>query len=405
MRAAVGAAVAAKAKASRISGKFNSSFSSIRGYSIMISTRRNTTTITHSEPWIYSADRFCPPRHLLSVPWSANQIRFAKARGSDVSSFALYALDQEMLLSEKVVKAQHSTQGRGGAIIQVELRDVDSGNKVNERFRTDETVEKIFVEAKSYTYLYTDEESETVVLMEPNTFIQLDVPKHLFGNSLAYLKDDITVSVELFNDRPMSASVPKRVTCTVVEAQVPMKGMGATPHTKKVLLDNGLKVEVPPHIITGDKILIDTTDDSYISRASRSSASSDWCNSMATRSRADLEKTIDEHAVTLLKVDAFMQKSEQMFTTLNANVQAILSKLGNNGSSSIHVEDEDHSTSSVNNRRDRLHRIGRGGGHQKLMVRGGEDRVMAAVIRSMDDYWKLVVVTSYGVKRIRKRKC
>ncbi|KAD5803509.1 hypothetical protein E3N88_14869 [Mikania micrantha] len=76
---------------------------------------------------------------------------------------------------------------------------------------------------------------------------------------------------------------------------------------------------------------------------------------MATRSRADLEKTIDEHAVTLLKVDAFMQKSEQMFTTLNANVQAILSKLGNNGSSSIHVEDEDHSTSSVNNRRDRLH--------------------------------------------------
>ncbi|KAL8252529.1 hypothetical protein R6Q59_036222 [Mikania micrantha] len=195
---------------------------------------------------------------------------------------AVTALDQETSLSEKVVKAQHSTQGRGGAIIQVELRDVDSGNKVNERFRTDETIEKIFVEAKSYTYLYTDEESETVVLLEPNTFIQLDVPKHLFGNSLAYLKadeltlliyyeksmslDDITISVELFNDRPMSASVPKRVICTVVEAQVPMKGMGATPHTKKVLLDNGLKVEVPPHIITGDKILIDTTDDSYISR-------------------------------------------------------------------------------------------------------------------------------------------
>ncbi|KAJ0793171.1 putative ribosomal protein L2, domain 2 [Helianthus annuus] len=134
-----------------------------------------------------------------------------------------------MSLKEKVVKAQHSTQGRGGAIIQVELRDVDSGNKVNERFRTDETVEKIFVEAKSYTYLYTDEETDTIVLMEPNTFVQLDVPKHLFGNSLAYLKDDITVSVELFNDRPMSASVPKRVTCTVVEAQVPMKGMGATP--------------------------------------------------------------------------------------------------------------------------------------------------------------------------------
>ncbi|PWA56825.1 elongation factor P (EF-P) family protein [Artemisia annua] len=102
--------------------------------------------------------------------------------------------------------------------------------------------------------------------MEPKTFVQLDVPKHLFGDSLAYLKDDITVSVELYNDRPMSASVPKRVTCTVVEAQAAMKGMGATPHTKKVLLDNGLRVEVPPHVVTGDKILIDTTDSSYVSR-------------------------------------------------------------------------------------------------------------------------------------------
>nr|GEV01661.1 triacylglycerol lipase-like 1 [Tanacetum cinerariifolium] len=133
----------------------------------------------------------------------------------------------------QVVKAQHSTQGRGGAIIQVELRDVDSGNKVNERFRTDETVEKVYVEAKSYTYLYTDEETDSVVLMEPKTFVQLDVPKHLFGDSLAYLKDDITVSVELYNDKPMSASVPKRVTCTVVEAQAAMKGMGATPQSKR----------------------------------------------------------------------------------------------------------------------------------------------------------------------------
>ncbi|KAI3826569.1 hypothetical protein L1987_00617 [Smallanthus sonchifolius] len=263
MRAVIGATVAAEAKAIRLARRlYSSSFSSVRGYFTMISTHLNNTTIIHSEPSIYSADR-CH-RQLLSVPWSANQIRFAKARGSDVRPGNVIERKGKVY---QVVKAQHSTQGRGGAIIQVELRDVDSGNKVNERFRTDETVEKIFVEAKSYTYLYTDEETDTVVLMEPNTFVQLDVPKHLFGNSLAYLKDDITVSVELFNDRPMSASVPKRVTCTVVEAQVPMKGMGATPHTKKVLLENGLRVEVPPHVVTGDKILIDTTDDSYISRA------------------------------------------------------------------------------------------------------------------------------------------
>ncbi|KAF5822933.1 putative ribosomal protein L2, domain 2 [Helianthus annuus] len=262
MRAIIGAAVAAEHKLTRLAKTLYSS--STRNYSITISTH-NTTTIIQSEPSIFSADRCRHPSHqLLSVPWSANQIRFAKARGSDVRPGNVIERKGKVY---QVVKAQHSTQGRGGAIIQVELRDVDSGNKVNERFRTDETVEKIFVEAKSYTYLYTDEETDTIVLMEPNTFVQLDVPKHLFGNSLAYLKDDITVSVELFNDRPMSASVPKRVTCTVVEAQVPMKGMGATPHTKKVLLDNGLRVEVPPHVVTGDKILIDTTNDSYISRA------------------------------------------------------------------------------------------------------------------------------------------
>lgn len=114
--------------------------------------------------------------------------------------------------------------------MQVELRDVDSGNKVNERLRTDEMVEKVYVEAKSFTYLYTDEDSNCVVLMDPNTYVQLDVPKHLFGDSLPYLKDDMTVKVELFDDRPMSALVPKQVTCTVTEAQVPMHGMGATPH-------------------------------------------------------------------------------------------------------------------------------------------------------------------------------
>nr|KAJ0228265.1 hypothetical protein LSAT_V11C100027360 [Lactuca sativa] len=209
MRAIAVAAAAATDKAIRLSGRrYSHSFSSIRGYSIMISTHLNNTTVTHSQSSTYSADRCSPSRQLLAFPWSVNQIRFAKARGSDV------------------VKAQHSTQGRGGAIIQVELRDVDSGNKVNERFRTDETVEKIFVEAKSFTYLYTDEETDSIVLMEPKTFVQLDVPKHLFGDSLPYLKDDITVSVELFNDRPMSASVPKRVTCTVVEAQGLSIGIG-----------------------------------------------------------------------------------------------------------------------------------------------------------------------------------
>lgn len=165
------------------------------------------------------------------------------------------------------MKALHRTPGKGGALIQVELRDVDSGNKVNERLRTDEAIERVFVEQKIFTYLYTDEETDCVVLMDPKTFVQVDVPKTLFGESVLYLKDDMTVTVGLYDDKPMSASIPTRVTCTIVETQAPVKNIGATPHTKKALLDNGLTVQVPAYLLTGEQILISTADNSYMSRA------------------------------------------------------------------------------------------------------------------------------------------
>ncbi|KAI7729181.1 hypothetical protein M8C21_025855 [Ambrosia artemisiifolia] len=123
MRAVIGAALSSKPKLSRLSRTlYSSSFSSTRAYSI-------TTISTQSKPSIYSDDRCRPSSQLLSVPWSANQIRFAKARGSDVRPGNVIERKGKIY---QVVKAQHSTQGRGGAIIQVELRDVDSGNKVNE---------------------------------------------------------------------------------------------------------------------------------------------------------------------------------------------------------------------------------------------------------------------------------
>ncbi|XP_074331607.1 uncharacterized protein LOC141668573 [Apium graveolens] len=200
---------------------------------------------------------------ILSNPWSATQLR-PKFCGSDVRPGNVIERKGKVY---QVVKMMHRTPGKGGALIQVELRDVDSGNKVNERLRTDEAVERVYVEQKRYTYLYTDEETDSVVLMEPKTYDQVEVPKALFGGALAYLKDDMSVTVELYDDKPMSASVPPRVTCTVVETQAPVKGIGATPHTKKALLDNGLTIQVPAHILTGDQLLIDTTDNSYMSRA------------------------------------------------------------------------------------------------------------------------------------------
>lgn len=230
-----------------------SSSTSSSSPSLIVASRTLATCPRQPQPLIQS---------LLASPWSATQLRGAKYRGSDVKPGNVIERKGKIY---QVVKAQHTVQGRGGACIQVELRDVDSGNKVNERLRTDEAVEKVFVEEKHYKYLYT--EDDFVVLTDPKTYDQLDVPKDLFGETAVYLKDDMTVSVQLYDGKPMSASVPQRVTCEVVEAQVPMKGIAATPHYKKVLLDNGLSVQVPAHVVAGDQVVINTSDNSYITRA------------------------------------------------------------------------------------------------------------------------------------------
>lgn len=197
----------------------------------------------------------------MSLPWAATQLRQARFSGADVRPGNVIERKGKIY---QVVKAQHTTQGRGGAIIQVELRDVDSGNKLNERFRTNEAIEKVFVEEKSFNYLYTDD--DTVVLVEPETYVQINVPMHLFGDSVAYLQDDMKVTLQIFGGRPLSATIPTKVTCTVAEAQVYIKGTTATPQYKKVKLDNGLTVQVPSHVLAGDKVIINTADNSYISR-------------------------------------------------------------------------------------------------------------------------------------------
>ncbi|WVZ60959.1 hypothetical protein U9M48_010906 [Paspalum notatum var. saurae] len=187
----------------------------------------------HAVATLAAAARRAPPAasgSLAAAPWAATQRRGAKMLGSDV-----------------------------------ELRDVDTGNKITERFRTDEALERVFVEEKSFTYLY--QEGDTVTLMEPETFEQLEVSKELFGKAAAYLKEEMKVNLQYFDGRPMSATVPQRVTCTVVEAQPHTKGLTAQPQYKRVLLDNGLTVLAPPFIEAGEKIVISTADDSYMTRA------------------------------------------------------------------------------------------------------------------------------------------
>ncbi|PHU04427.1 hypothetical protein BC332_25249 [Capsicum chinense] len=152
-----------------------------------------------SDQWPYHQS------HFVSA-WSATQLCGVKSCGSDLKPGIVIEKKGRIY---QVVKAQHTTQGRGGAIIQVELHDIDSGSKSSARFRTDETLEKVFVAEKSFRYLYTDEETGNIALMEPETYEQLDVPNHLFGECYVYLQDDMKVQVQLYDERAMSVSIPR----------------------------------------------------------------------------------------------------------------------------------------------------------------------------------------------------
>ncbi|PPD77546.1 hypothetical protein GOBAR_DD25520 [Gossypium barbadense] len=183
--------------------------------STILNLNASTHSLLSSSPW-----------------WSASQHRGVKVN-------AIHLRPGNVIEKSE---SEHKQRGRGGALMQVELRDVDNGNKVSLRFGPEEPVERVFVEEKSFTCLYT--EKNTAFLIEPETFDQLQVPLDLFGKSAAYLKEEMKVTLQLYDGRPLTASVPKRVTCTIKETQTPMKGVSATPRYKKALLDNGVTVQV-----------------------------------------------------------------------------------------------------------------------------------------------------------------
>ncbi|MED6137524.1 hypothetical protein PIB30_065738 [Stylosanthes scabra] len=195
--------------------------------------------------------------NLIGPSWSTLQSRGIKVSASDVRVGNI--IEKQGRLFE-VLKADHSMEGRGKASIKVELRDIAQGNKVTHRMNTDETIERAYVAEKTFIFMCMDRDG-TVVLMDPNTFDQIEVSRDLFGKNASYLQPEMNVKVQLFEDKPLSASLPKRVTCTVKEC------IAATPRNKKVLLENAIIVEVPPHIVPGDAIVVNPEEDSYIERA------------------------------------------------------------------------------------------------------------------------------------------
>jgi elongation factor P len=163
-----------------------------------------------------------------------------------------------------ILKQQIITPGKGGAFIQVEMRDLKSGNKTNERWRTADTVERLMTEEKEYTYSYTD--GSNLVLMDPESFEQTMVPTDLLGDAVAFLQDNMAVTIDLVEGDPVAMHLPPSVVLEVVEADPVVKGQTAASSYKPAKLSNGVKTSVPPFIESGEKIVVRTDDASYVER-------------------------------------------------------------------------------------------------------------------------------------------
>ena len=163
------------------------------------------------------------------------------------------------------VKTQAVKPGKGGAFNQVELKHIVEGTKLNERFRASETVERVRLEQKDYQFLYR--EGDMLVFMDMETYDQIELPEDFVGERAAVLQDGMTVTVESHEGKPLGISLPDQVTLEVTEAEPVVKGQTASSSYKPAMMENGVRVMVPPFISTGERIVVDTNELTYIERA------------------------------------------------------------------------------------------------------------------------------------------
>ena len=164
-----------------------------------------------------------------------------------------------------ITKSQHIKPGKGGAFMQVEMKAVEEGTKTNERFRTEDMVEKLMVETKDCQFLYED--ATGLTFMESDTYDQFAMPSDILGDSRPFLTDGMEVKVSVIDGKPISVELPLQVICEVVETEPVIKGQTVSSSYKPAILDNGVRTTVPPFIGVGDKIVVATADASYVERA------------------------------------------------------------------------------------------------------------------------------------------
>lgn len=165
----------------------------------------------------------------------------------------------------RAVKIFHTQPGKGGAYLQVELKDIRDGTKLNERFRSSETVERVRLDEKEYQFLFADGSQYT--FMDNETFEQITLDADMIGEPAVFLQEGMTVSVQSYEDEPISVTLPDTVVMEVVEADPVVKGQTAASSYKPAKLENGVRIMVPPHIAIGDRVVVNTAEATYVERA------------------------------------------------------------------------------------------------------------------------------------------
>ena len=174
-----------------------------------------------------------------------------------------------MLLEHKndlwqVLKTQHVKPGKGGAFAQVEMKSVNKNTKLNERFRSSESVEKASLDETKFNYLYEDETD--YYFMDPKSYEQINIKKETVGEKGKMLTENLEVNISFYNEKPLTVELPNQVTCTIETTDVALKGQTVSSSYKPAVLDNGVNIQVPPFIESGDKIIVDTRTMEYIKK-------------------------------------------------------------------------------------------------------------------------------------------
>ena len=164
----------------------------------------------------------------------------------------------------QVLKTQHVKPGKGGAFAQVEMKSINKNTKLNERFRSSETVEKASLNETKYNYLYEDEKN--YFFIEPKSFEQIEIRKNIVGDKGKLLVENLQVSISFYNDIAISIELPNQVTCKIKVTDAALKGQTVSSSYKPAILNNELKIQVPPFINIGDKIIIDTRTLEYLKK-------------------------------------------------------------------------------------------------------------------------------------------